>query len=196
MKLQDALIKNVFKSFICSVLFIFVLGNIAIAEDKGQIPSSIENLSEKNNIDTNQEKLVNVKKIVNEKNISEKSNIINKDNVDDPINMYGIKMLKSLGIVIGGLLIILAVVKRTAGIKNPIQKINNIQIIERKSLNTKSQLILAKVESQKVLIGLSGDGICMLNIDEKKNFDDLLNNKFDIQEKEEVCINVEQKKAE
>ena len=140
-----------------------------IVSDSQNININLDNSDNANDIDTNtkkeisnQEKLENVKKIVNEKNNKEEKAL--KDTSEDPINMYGIKMLKSLGIVIGALLIVLAIVKRTMGIKDISSKEEKILILERKNLTPKAQLVLARVDSQKVLIGVSNDSINLLSL--------------------------------
>lgn len=172
-----------------------------IVSDSQNININLDNSDNANDIDTNtkkeisnQEKLENVKKIVNEKNNKEEKAL--KDTSEDPINMYGIKMLKSLGIVIGALLIVLAIVKRTVGIKDISSKEEKILILERKNLTPKAQLVLARVDSQKVLIGVSNDSINMMplkDVKDNKNFDDYLN--FQIENGYSVSnqINIEEK---
>ena len=105
-------------------------------------------------------------------------------------------MLKSLGIVIGVLLIVLAIVKRTMGIKDISSKEEKILILERKNLTPKAQLVLARVDSQKVLIGVSNDSINMMplkDVKDNKDFDDYLN--FQIENGYSVSnqINIEEK---
>ena len=172
-----------------------------IVSDSQNININLDNSDNDNDIDTNtkkeisnQEKLENVKKIVNEKNNKEEKAL--KDTSEDPINMYGIKMLKSLGIVIGALLIVLAIVKRTMGIKDISSKEEKILILERKNLTPKAQLVLARVDSQKVLIGVSNDSINMMplkDVKDNKDFDDYLN--FQIENGYSVSnqINIEEK---
>ena len=184
---RGALIK-----FLYTILFVvlnFFCVNYIFADDRidiingNIIDQNTQNEELRNSDDdgtkSNQEKLENVKKIVNNKNSKEEKAL--KDTSEDPINMYGIKMLKSLGIVIGALLIVLALVKRTMGIKDISSKEEKILILERKNLTPKAQLIIARVDSQKVLIGVSGDSINMMPLNDirdghdGKDFGDYLN---------------------
>ena len=91
----------IFLLVILQISFInFSFGADMIVSDSQNININLDNSDNANDIDTNtkkeisnQEKLENVKKIVNEKNNKEEKAL--KDTSEDPINMYGIKMLKS-----------------------------------------------------------------------------------------------------
>ncbi|MGI6681111.1 MAG: flagellar biosynthetic protein FliO [Bdellovibrionota bacterium] len=168
--------------------------NVAIDSDKYK--EDIKDIADEN-ILTNKEKLENVKKIVDKKNKdgkrkddkrrdSKKRDGADKgikskdtkkdfqDSSEDPINMYGMRMLRALGLVIGLLLVMLAIIKKTTSGKNQIEKVEKIKILEKKNLNAKSILVLAKVESKKVLIGISGESISMINLEDDNSFKDLL----------------------
>ncbi len=162
--------------FLLSIFFCFNSGYAAENEDNAIIPKEvIEQESQ------DQQKMLAVKKIAKErKEEKEKNKSIknfSKESLKSPVNEYGLKMIQALGIIIGGLLVILFFVKRLNSCKKVSLYSGKIEILERKNLTPRSQIVLAKVEDQKVLIGINQDNISMLLLEQKNNFEDILKQK-------------------
>lgn len=175
------------KKFLCSkLLVVMILSFISVsalyADENSDANVPSQNIQEEeiitdDNSAFDKEKLKNVKKIAKEKN--EKKEVKNVEATKDPIDMYGIKMLKALGIVIGALLIVLAFVKKTYKVKNNLMQNGKIKVLESKSLDTRSKVCLIEVEGEKVLVGITNDSISMLNVGKNNHFDELIKDDLD-----------------
>lgn len=158
-------------TFLLSVFFCF---NITYAENNESKIIKNDSVTESS---LEQKKIDAIKKIAKEKKENFSKKDLQNHQLQSPVNEYGVKMLRALGLIIGVLFIILYCVKKLNCKQKKVADFSKIEILERRNLMPRVQIVLVKIESQKILIGLNQDNISMISIEPKSNFEEILKQK-------------------
>lgn len=176
---KNPIIKKLSASPILCLLIlglIFFFASISFAQESGDETIKIVNKQQESVVENAQnaeaaakdEKMESVKRQLLEKKAQKDIKNSDSSTYKTPIGEYGLKMLRSFGIVIGVLLIILYFVKKTSKFQALNQKFKNeIQIIEKKNLTPKAQVVLLSVKKKDFLVGINSNSISIVKIDDE-----------------------------
>lgn len=98
------------------------------------------------------------------KNRKEKSATVEVSKPENNTGSMALRMIQGLGIVVG-LFIIGAHYYKKYVIKSEPKQTRSIKIVERTPLGSKNALILAEIEGQRVLVGLSAESISLIKLE-------------------------------